>query len=105
VLRTDGGERADACADSNRAASFPRLGSARQLAGAARAAGGKAAAGGRGVALVWFRADLRTHDHEALAAAASESTSLVPVFIVGDTRAPRRCHIFTTPPNLVLSRW
>jgi hypothetical protein len=85
VLRTDGerGNGISVATAGARAAAFPRLGAARQPASTAGAPGSKAAAGGRGVSLVWFRADLRTHDHEPLAAAAAESTSLVPVFIFG----------------------
>lgn len=97
VLRTDGerGNVMSVAAAGARAAAFPRLGAAWQPASTAGAPGSKAAAGGRGVSLVWFRADLRTHDHEALAAAAAESTSLVPVFVFG-TYA-RRC--LSLPPH------
>jgi hypothetical protein len=35
---------------------------------------------GRKPALVWFRNDLRLHDHEPLAAANGEATSVVPVY-------------------------
>eukprot|EP00878_Enallax_costatus_P001665 GHUV01001818.1.p1 GENE.GHUV01001818.1~~GHUV01001818.1.p1 ORF type:complete len:492 (+),score=141.61 GHUV01001818.1:197-1672(+) len=37
--------------------------------------------GGRKPAIVWFRNDLRLHDHEPLAAASSSATSLLPVYI------------------------
>lgn len=37
--------------------------------------------GGRKPAIVWFRNDLRLHDHEPLAAAGSSATSLLPVYI------------------------
>ena len=35
-------------------------------------------------ALVWFRRDLRLHDHPALAAAASSAERVVPVFVLDD---------------------
>ncbi|XP_072996834.1 blue-light photoreceptor PHR2 [Typha latifolia] len=35
----------------------------------------------RRCAVVWFRADLRVHDNEALAAASAESLSLLPVYL------------------------
>lgn len=38
------------------------------------------AAAGRKVAIMWFRSDLRIHDNEALAAAAGESLSVLPVY-------------------------
>jgi hypothetical protein len=37
--------------------------------------------GGRKPALVWFRNDLRLHDHEPLSAAVGASTSVLPVYI------------------------
>ena len=37
--------------------------------------------GGRKPALVWFRNDLRLHDHEPLAAACAASTSVLPVYV------------------------
>ncbi|WIA32347.1 hypothetical protein OEZ86_003183 [Tetradesmus obliquus] len=37
--------------------------------------------GGRKPALLWFRNDLRLHDHEPLAAACAGATSLLPVYI------------------------
>jgi deoxyribodipyrimidine photolyase len=37
--------------------------------------------GGRKPALVWFRNDLRLHDHEPLAAACAAATSVLPVYI------------------------
>eukprot|EP00775_Hariotina_reticulata_P004335 gene4335-4588_t len=43
--------------------------------------GGPAAPGGRKPALLWFRNDLRLHDHEPLAAANAAATSLLPVYI------------------------
>ncbi|XP_062215641.1 blue-light photoreceptor PHR2-like [Phragmites australis] len=42
---------------------------------------GAPAAAGRRRTLVWFRADLRLHDHEPLHAAAGASSSLLPVFV------------------------
>ncbi|XP_062211219.1 blue-light photoreceptor PHR2-like [Phragmites australis] len=42
---------------------------------------GAPAAAGRRRTLVWFRADLRIHDHEPLHAAAGASSSLLPVFV------------------------
>nr|CAD1833287.1 unnamed protein product [Ananas comosus var. bracteatus] len=39
------------------------------------------AAAGRRCGLVWFRADLRVHDNEALAAASDASLSLLPVYL------------------------
>ncbi|KAG6535648.1 blue-light photoreceptor PHR2-like [Zingiber officinale] len=39
------------------------------------------AAGARRCAIVWFRADLRLHDHEVLSAANDDSLSLLPVFV------------------------
>ncbi|KAG6488758.1 hypothetical protein ZIOFF_050007 [Zingiber officinale] len=39
------------------------------------------AAGSRRCAIVWFRADLRLHDHEALSAANADSLSFLPVFL------------------------
>jgi deoxyribodipyrimidine photolyase len=39
-----------------------------------------AAAGARRPGVVWFLADLRLHDHEALARAAAECSSLLPVY-------------------------
>jgi len=36
--------------------------------------------GGRKPAIVWFRNDLRLHDNEALAVAAAQSTSVLPVY-------------------------
>ncbi|MHB1469368.1 MAG: cryptochrome/photolyase family protein [Solirubrobacteraceae bacterium] len=47
-------------------------------------------------AIVWFRADLRLHDHPALSAASREYDSVAPVFVVDPTlldgrlRSPRR---------------
>ena len=41
---------------------------------------GPAVPGARKPALVWFRNDLRLHDHEALATANQEATSVVPVY-------------------------
>eukprot|EP00884_Botryococcus_braunii_P005970 jgi/Botrbrau1/15374/Bobra.43_2s0005.1 len=38
------------------------------------------AGGARRAALVWFRSDLRLHDHEALLAAHREASSVLPVF-------------------------
>jgi deoxyribodipyrimidine photo-lyase len=35
--------------------------------------------------IVWFRADLRIHDHPALAAAVEHGDTIVPVFILDDT--------------------
>lgn len=43
--------------------------------------GGPGMPGGRKPALVWFRNDLRLHDHEPLAAACSSATSVLPVYI------------------------
>ncbi|CAD5192564.1 blue-light photoreceptor PHR2-like [Musa acuminata AAA Group] len=40
-----------------------------------------AGATARRCSLVWFRADLRLHDHEALSAANADSLSLLPVFL------------------------
>ncbi|URD84966.1 FAD binding domain of DNA photolyase [Musa troglodytarum] len=40
-----------------------------------------AGAASRRCSLVWFRADLRLHDHEALSAANADSLSLLPVFL------------------------
>lgn len=37
--------------------------------------------GGRKPALVWFRNDLRLHDHEPLAAACQGATSVLPVYV------------------------
>lgn len=37
--------------------------------------------GGRKPALVWFRNDLRLHDHEPLAAACAAATSVLPVYV------------------------
>ncbi|KAL6649908.1 hypothetical protein ACP70R_014132 [Stipagrostis hirtigluma subsp. patula] len=42
---------------------------------------GAPAAAGRRRTLVWFRADLRLHDHEPLHAAVGASSSLLPVFV------------------------
>ncbi|CAN6289488.1 unnamed protein product [Urochloa humidicola] len=42
---------------------------------------GAPAAAGRRRTLVWFRADLRLHDHEPFHAAAGASSSLLPVFV------------------------
>ena len=42
---------------------------------------GAPAASGRRRTLVWFRADLRLHDHEPFHAAAGASSSLLPVFV------------------------
>lgn len=39
------------------------------------------AGGGRKPILVWLRADLRLHDHEALAAACKDGSSLMPVYV------------------------
>jgi hypothetical protein len=36
---------------------------------------------GRKPALLWFRNDLRLHDHEPLAAACAGATSLLPVYV------------------------
>ncbi|XP_026658991.2 blue-light photoreceptor PHR2-like [Phoenix dactylifera] len=38
-------------------------------------------AGGRRCTVVWFRADLRVHDNEALNAASNDSLSLLPVYL------------------------
>ena len=35
--------------------------------------------------IVWYRADLRVHDHPALAAAVRDADAVVPVFIFDDT--------------------
>ena len=35
-------------------------------------------------ALLWFRRDLRVHDHPALHAAATEFERVVPVFVLDD---------------------
>lgn len=37
--------------------------------------------GGRKPALVWFRNDLRLHDHEPLSAACQGATSVLPVYV------------------------
>jgi deoxyribodipyrimidine photo-lyase len=37
------------------------------------------------VALVWFRRDLRVHDHPALSAAVAEADAVVPLFVFDDT--------------------
>lgn len=36
--------------------------------------------GGRRASVLWFRSDLRLHDHEALAAALRESPSVLPLY-------------------------
>jgi hypothetical protein len=38
------------------------------------------AVGGRRPGIVWFRGDLRLHDHEALSRAQAECSSLLPVY-------------------------
>src|SRR4051794_28659744 len=38
-----------------------------------------------GTALVWFRRDLRVHDHPPLRAALDEHDRVVPVFVLQDT--------------------
>jgi deoxyribodipyrimidine photo-lyase len=39
---------------------------------------------GRRVAVVWFRRDLRLHDHPALAAAAASADAVVPLFVLDE---------------------
>ncbi|URE05285.1 FAD binding domain of DNA photolyase [Musa troglodytarum] len=46
-----------------------------------RPADPSAGAAARRCSIVWFRADLRLHDHEALSAANADSLSLLPVFL------------------------
>ncbi|WOL16012.1 hypothetical protein Cni_G24794 [Canna indica] len=46
-----------------------------------RPADPSSAAACRRCSIVWFRADLRLHDHEALSAANADSLSLLPVFL------------------------
>ena len=40
-------------------------------------------------AIVWFRRDLRVHDHPALTAAVAEADVVVPVFVIDDVAADR----------------
>jgi deoxyribodipyrimidine photo-lyase len=47
------------------------------VSAAARQAGG-------GVAIAWFRRDLRVHDHAALTAAVARAEAVVPLFVVDD---------------------
>ena len=40
--------------------------------------------GGRRVAVVWYRRDLRVHDHAALSAAVARADAVVPLFVLDD---------------------
>jgi len=48
--------------------------------------------------IVWYRSDLRVHDHPGLTAAVAEQGTVVPVFVVDDAlldgryRSPGRHH-------------
>jgi deoxyribodipyrimidine photolyase len=48
--------------------------------------------GGRKPALLWFRNDLRLHDHEPLAAACAGATSVLPVYIFDPREYGKVCN-------------
>ena len=41
------------------------------------------------IAILWFRRDLRVHDHPALTAAVAEADVVIPVFVIDDVAADR----------------
>lgn len=67
---------------------------------------GRPGAGGiRRAGLVWFRGDLRLHDHEALAKANSECSSLLPVYCFDPRDYEKVCCLCLTCSQGTVCMW